>query len=278
MTEAAARMQVDAFVISVNRPLSMRLVATLHLPRSAREVGVIVVTGGNQTRSGSHRQFLKLARRFAAEGHACLRFDLPGLGDSEGELQGFDINDAALRAAIDALMARSPLVKRIVLWGLCDGATAAALYAANDSRVAGLILANPWVRTGQIQAQTLVKTYYRRRLVSPVFWGKLMRGKVGVVRSAREWLGNWRTARGAGDTNEGDLPARLARALSRFAGPIEVIIAQQDLTGQEFLLVAKGMASLQSISIVTIGDADHTFSSQSWHQQLEAVSLKALAC
>lgn len=276
MTDAGTSAPVQAFVISAGSSSPSVLVATLHLPHDAVELGIVMVTGGNQVRCGSHRQFLKLARRFAAQGNACLRFDLPGLGDSSGELARFDANDAVLRGAIDALMLRAPSVKRVVLWGLCDGATAAALYAVTDARVAGLVLANPWVRTGQIQAQTLVKTYYRRRLVSPVFWSRLLRGQVGVARGAKEWLSNWRTARGAGDTNEGDLPARLKQALSHFAGRIEVIIAERDLTGQEFLLVAGSLASPHSIRITCIEGADHTFSSQVWHQQLEDVSLTAL--
>ncbi|MDB5799413.1 MAG: alpha/beta hydrolase family protein [Rhodocyclales bacterium] len=255
----------------------MTLAATLHLPQGSHEVGVVMVVGGHQTRAGSHRQFLRLARRLAAEGHVSLRFDLPGLGDSAGTLLPFDDNGLALRAAIDALIQAVPSIRRVVLWGLCDGATAAALYAVTDARIAGLVLANPWVRTGQVHAQVLVKSYYRQRLLSPTFWGKLLRGQVGVVRSATEWLSTWRTARSAGNTTDGDLPARLRRALSDFSGSTSIIIAEQDLTGQEFLLVAKHIEPTVSIAIHSVEGADHTFSTQAWHQQLEDLSISAIA-
>lgn len=55
-----------------------------------RRIGVVVVVGGAQYRVGSHRQFVRLARRLAAAGHPVLRFDLPGMGDSPGEPVPFE--------------------------------------------------------------------------------------------------------------------------------------------------------------------------------------------
>lgn len=271
------RTDVQTFVMASARRGAPALAATVHLPADIPEVGIVIVTGGHQIRAGSHRQFLRLARRFAEAGYACLRFDLPGLGDSEGELSLFDDNSESLRMAIDALMQRAPTVRRVVLWGLCDGATAALLYGPSDTRVAGLILANPWVRTGQVRAQALVKTYYRKRLMSAAFWGKLLRGQVGMLRSAGEWLSNWRTARSAADAHDGDLPDRMKKVLGASACPTEIIIAEQDLTGQEFLLVAEEVDRNASVRITNIAGADHTFSTKAWHEELALLSLRALA-
>ncbi|HSD39615.1 MAG TPA: hydrolase 1, exosortase A system-associated [Rhodocyclaceae bacterium] len=248
----------------------LHLVATLQLPSSPGAVGVVFVTGGHQVRAGSHRQFLRLARGFAAAGYACLRFDLPGLGDSEGALRGFEDNVIALRAAVDLLQKEVPSIERVVLWGLCDGASAAALYAPADPRVAGLLLANPWVRTGQVQAKTLVASYYRRQMMSWVFWRKVFSGRVGIVHSAREWLRNWRIARQAADVPGNALPERLLEALHAFKGVLRIVIAEYDLTGQEFLQVLGSRADLPCASLP---DADHTFSSSRDHQRLAEQSL-----
>ncbi|MEC5387200.1 hydrolase 1, exosortase A system-associated [Uliginosibacterium sp. H3] len=250
-----------------------RLVATLQLPSTPGAVGVVFVTGGHQVRAGSHRQFLRLARNFAAAGYPCLRFDLPGLGDSEGVLRGFEDNVMALRAAIDLLQKEMPSVERIVLWGLCDGASAAALYAPADPRVAGLLLANPWVRTGQVQAKTLVASYYRRQMASWAFWRKVFTGRVGILHSGREWLRNWRIARQAADAPGNALPERLLEALHAFKGVLRIVIAEHDLTGQEFLQVLGSRADLPCASL---SDADHTFSSSRDHQRLAEHSLTLL--
>ncbi|MEQ8659382.1 MAG: hydrolase 1, exosortase A system-associated, partial [Gammaproteobacteria bacterium] len=50
-------------------------VGVLHAAAGASATGVVVIVGGPQTRVGSHRQFVLLARRLAAAGYPVLRFD-----------------------------------------------------------------------------------------------------------------------------------------------------------------------------------------------------------
>ncbi len=152
--------------------------------------GVVIVVGGAQYRVGSHRQFVQLARFLAAAGYPVLRFDFPGMGDSPGEPVPFDDSAAHIAAAIDALHSSHPVkVDRVVLWGLCDGASASLLYmqARQDRRVAGMVLLNPWVRSEAGLARAQVKHYYRQRLMEPAFWRKLAAGGVG-----------WQALRGLG--------------------------------------------------------------------------------
>jgi len=67
-----------------------RLVGILHAPAErARDIGVLVVVGGPQYRVGSHRQFVRMARDFAAAGYPVLRFDHRGIGDSDGAARSF---------------------------------------------------------------------------------------------------------------------------------------------------------------------------------------------
>ena len=144
------------------------------------DLGVVVVVGGPQYRGGSHRQFVLLARQLAAAGFPVLRFDVRGMGDSEGEQRGFESITPDIAAAIDTLCAQQPQVRRVVLWGLCDGASAALLYLQErqDARICGVALANPWVRSPVSQARAQVKHYYTRRLREPAFWRKLVSGAV----------------------------------------------------------------------------------------------------
>ena len=51
--------------------------------------GLLLVTGGSQTRIGSHRMYERLAKALAELGYPCLRYDRRGVGDSGGEDPGF---------------------------------------------------------------------------------------------------------------------------------------------------------------------------------------------
>ncbi len=132
----------------------------------SRTGGVLIVVGGPQYRVGSHRQFVQLARHLAAGGAACMRFDYRGMGDGGGATRPFDEIDADVRVAVDTFFAACPRVTSIVLWGLCDGASAICFYAATDPRITGVVLVNPWVRTQVGEARTYLRHYYVRRFFS----------------------------------------------------------------------------------------------------------------
>jgi exosortase A-associated hydrolase 1 len=163
------------------------LVGVLARPVVSRDdVGVVVAVGGPQYRVGSHRQFVLLSRRLAEAGYPALRFDVRGMGDSTGEFPGFEALGPDLQAAVAALQAAAPGVQRVVVWGLCDAASAAMMQARDLHALAGLVLLNPWTRNLDTHARTEVKQYYAQRLFDPVFWRKLLSGRVRVVQAARE--------------------------------------------------------------------------------------------
>src|SRR3954464_10472134 len=115
-----------------------QLVGVLTAPDKPCRTGIVVIVGGPQYRVGSHRQFVLLARALARDGYAAFRFDYRGMGDSTGAARTFDRVQQDIGAAIDAFMASCKQVTRIVLWGLCDGASAALLYwqSCRDDRIA----------------------------------------------------------------------------------------------------------------------------------------------
>lgn len=259
-----------------------------HAGADNAETGVVIVVGGPQYRVGSHRQFLLLARRLARAGIPVLRFDYRGMGDSAGDFAGFEAIDADIRAAVDALCARSPAVERVVLWGLCDAASANLFYAHTDPRVAGLVLLNPWVHSEEGAARTYLKHYYLQRLRDPAFWRKLAGGGVNIGESLRSLADKIKTVLGGGkqpeapaaedgeDTSGNDaLAARMAAGMEQFTDPVLLLLSGRDFTAKEFIDAAARSALWQKLlgqDRVTRGDlaeADHTFSRAQWRAWVE---------
>ena len=248
------------------------------------EVGVLIIVGGPQYRVGSHRQFTLLARHLAAHGIAALRFDYRSMGDSPGAARDFLGVDADIGAAITALLAARPALRRVVLWGLCDAASAALLYLeqTRDARVAGLALLNPWARSAATLAQAHVKHYYWRRLREKAFWLKLLRGGIGA-RALRSLAGNLKLARGAvRATDARSFQDRMAAGLHRFGGQTLLILSGDDYTAREFSLHTQGSAAWAglldrpTLRHETLVDADHTFSDIGQATKVEAITLNWL--
>ncbi len=244
------------------------------------DVGVVIVVGGPQYRIGSHRQFLLMARTLAEAGWPVLRFDYRGMGDSAGPFRGFMHVEADIRAAVDALCRECPQVKRVVLWGLCDAATASVFYAHTDARVVGLVAANPWVYSEAGAARAYLKHYYWRRLLSRSFWSKLVSGRVSPrasLASIGEFLGKLlaspakdqggskqevhgrkegskeisatehvtREHGAASSPPSVDLVKLFAVNFNRFSGRSLLLISGNDLTAAEFMDAARSSKSLR---------------------------------
>lgn len=266
------------------------LFGIVSMPEAAATTGVLVVVGGPQYRAGSHRQFVSLARALAAAGFPTLRFDYRGMGDSEGALRNFEHCSEDIGAAIDAFVAAQPGLRQVVLWGLCDGASAALLYLQHrpDPRVAGLALLNPWVRSDASLAKTHVKHYYAQRLKEREFWMKLLSGKV-AFGALSGFFGNIAKAfggspRGAARAkNDGPFQQRMAQAWAAFTGPVLLLLSERDLTAQEFseFTAADGawQAALRARpgERVTLPDADHTCSTPGSQGAMESATARWLA-
>jgi exosortase A-associated hydrolase 1 len=267
-----------------------RLLGILTLPAAPATRGVLVVVGGPQYRVGSHRQFTLLARILADAGFACMRFDARGMGDSTGEPRNFEHIGEDLASAIDAFTAQVPVLEQVVLWGLCDAASAALMFGASNPRVAGLALLNPWVRSDATLSQTRIKHYYPQRLVSPELWSKALCGKLDWRGSAASFLDTLRSARSAARNGapaaqlkrEVPFQDRMAAGLLGFAGPVLLIVSGNDLTAKEFLErtgndpVWQRALSRSNVSRVDMPRADHTFSQRAWRMEVERATLQWL--
>lgn len=256
------------------------LLGIVAMPEEPAQTGVLVVVGGPQYRIGSHRQFLLLSRGLASAGYAVMRFDVRGMGDSSGAQRGFDTLQNDIGAAIRAFQQHCPTIKRIVLWGLCDAASANLMYwdATEDERISGLVLLNPWVRSEITLAKAHIRHYYGRRLFQVEFWRKLFAGQLGIARALGDFGKNLHASwqQPAGDAPTFQL--KMSRAMRRFSGPVLVILSGDDYTAKEYLEAVRsdvfwsGIPARGNIRHITLEGADHTFSSTDLRQQVEAMT------
>lgn len=245
------------------------LLGVLHAPvQPVGGLGVVIVVGGPQYRVGSHRQFVTMARTLAASGFPVLRFDCRGMGDGGGIKPSFDQIGPDIAAAVEALCWEAE-IESCVIYGLCDAASAAMMSSCVDHRIAGLMLANPWVRDEAVPVATMVRHYYLQRLLSVDFWRKALSGKFRIIQTLRDLLGFAASGRQKSTAKvRGILPyqQRMLQGLASFHGRVQLILSGQDLVAREFeSLVGRSsdwsqLVNGDRVKIDRIGDADHTFS------------------
>ncbi|MCK9991352.1 MAG: hypothetical protein RugAbin2_02366 [Rugosibacter sp.] len=266
--------------------LTQPVTQPLPQPLARRTTGVLILVGGRQYRAGSHRQFVLLSRRLASADFSSLRFDFHGMGDSSGEPQSFTALDADISAALAAFKAQCPHLQHVVIWGLCDAATAALLYwqrtqgaSKQGLSITGLCLVNPWLRTDASLARARVKHYYVERLFAGDFWRKLFSGGVDLFPAVKEYVTQWHASRRLASA---DFIRDSLDGLRRFPGQLLVVLSGRDLVAKEFMamLAAEGDAKLLDGAtryVQTIANADHTFSQSSACDQLEVAVLAWLS-
>jgi exosortase A-associated hydrolase 1 len=263
----------------------MPLVGILSLPAQTAKRGVLIVVGGPQYRVGSHRQFILLARSLAERGIPVMRFDYRGMGDSAGEMRDFEQVNEDLRVAVDQFYREAPNLEDVVIWGLCDAASAALFYAQHDKRISGLVLLNPWVRTVGGEAKATLKHYYKDRLLQPELWRKVLSGKFAYRAAATSFVSllgravntsksTSVQADSAPQQQSKSLPDRMCDGLQGFKGKVLFIISGMDLTAQEFTDTVNGsrewkrLMAAPRIHMQKLAEADHTFSRRVWRDQV----------
>lgn len=256
------------------------LLAVLHQSAAVASRGVVVIVGGPQYRVGSHRQFVLLARHLADCGIPVFRFDHGGIGDSGGDKRDFEHIGEDIRAAIDCFFDQNRGLTDVVLWGLCDAASAAMMYAPSDERVSGLVMLNPWVRTESGQAQSILRHYYVKRLFSRDFWRKAISGSYKIKESMRSFFENLKKAHSVqseniDETGERPYTEQMLAGAERFKGSALFIISGRDLTAAEFVDMTnssyrwKRFFRRRAVDTKTIETANHTFSTKEWRNQVE---------
>lgn len=244
------------------RILGNNLVGTLHVPDPApveggplaRSVGVLLLNAGPAPRAGNSDLSVHIGDHLAARGVPVFRFDLPGLGDSSGQVPE-DINSFwldVLRGRNDesTLMLVREIRRRfnlsaVILGGLCAAAVPTLRVADfDDSGVAGVILLEPQFRMTE-PAPTRAAPGRRPR--------PKRRAKLSRALSSREWL---YALTGEGRLASAAQPLRplLLRALRRTTGHTLPKDANVPLVMRWRGCLARGEPSLVVVALGPIND------------------------
>jgi len=268
-----------------------KLYGIYHIPKDCiyPELAVIMIVGGSQTRYGSHRLYLQVARFLHDNGIPVLRFDCEGMGDSYGSYKGFGKSDQAIKTALDFITLRHKNASPI-LWALCDGSAAAAIFAKNNTdMVSGMILCNPFVHTKHGSLMVKLKYFYPKKLIDKKFWIKLFMFKMNFKEKLKKLANNINEARPFQKRKiqkyakiEPSLPELVLGGMIRFGKPVTCILSNDDLLAKEFIEAQKKrkeIVRLMENNIIKnciIKDADHTFTTIEAKIKLYDVTLQAI--
>lgn len=265
--------------------------ATLDIPDAkARNIYILIVSGGNEIRSGSHNSQSHLAQYMCAQGFHVLRYDRRGIGDSEGDNLGFEQSRDDIMAAIEFLRAKFSEDIHIVGFGNCDAASALLLYQ-DMLNLNKLIIANPWTIDTPVQnndaqnniadniddrnlnknssttsSAAAIRARYWVRIKNPRTFIDLFTGKIDL----RKLIGGLLKA--SQKENISDLGRNIVTILSKISVPTHILIANKDTTAMGFLGVYNAKSSVTArknnmVQLYTIESASHSFAdneAQSW--------------
>lgn len=192
--------------------------------------GLLLVSGGNELRSGAFAGQAQFAARIAAQGFPVFRYDRRGVGDSNGPNGEFRTAGPDITAALAAFRAAAPQVMRIVALGNCDAAS--SLMLAQGSGCDALILSNPWTieSDDEVPSPEVLRDHYKRRLASPEALKRLLTGQIPVGKLVRSLIGALRPA-----PAPTSLAQDMAAGIAGFSGKVAILIAERDRTAVAFL-------------------------------------------
>ncbi|MEP3420844.1 MAG: hydrolase 1, exosortase A system-associated [Erythrobacter sp.] len=238
------------------------------------KTGLLIVSGGNEVRSGAFAGQSQLAHRIAGAGFPTFRFDRRGIGDSEGENRGFRSSEGDIRAALEAFRAMAPQVERIIAFGNCDAASALMLMQGQGCD--GLVLSNPWTIEEDGSEDTssepqhtpdAIRARYLEKLKNPREISRLLRGGVNFGKLLRGITSSLRPA---------PPPSSLAQdmhdGLDQFGGAVTFLVATGDRTAQLF----EAAWDKNDPRIRRCDGAGHAYVEQPHREWLESAILAAL--
>lgn len=230
------------------------------LDDAAGTTGLLIVSGGNEIRSGAHRGMAMLAARIAGAGHPVFRFDRRGIGDSEGANGGFESSGPDIGAAIAAFREAAPHVTRIIGFGNCDAASALLLH--QPLALDGLIVANPWTYDGEAEEAdepalppaAAIRARYLSRLKDPKSLLRLLKGEVDFRKLFRG-LSALKTSPAPAAPDS--LAARIDHAVAELGPPATILLATGDRTAQAF--IESCPSALNRLPVERLASASHSF-------------------
>ena len=202
------------------------------LDKAPGTTGLLIVSGGNEIRSGAFGGQADMAARIAAAGFPVFHFDRRGVGDSEGENRGFRHSSKDIAAALAAFRAQAPEVTRVIAFGNCDAAS--ALMLAGGAGCDRLVLSNPWTiedsGTGDsTPPPEALRARYLEKLKNPSEIKRLVTGGVNLAKLARGVAHALKPP-----PPPSNLAQDMAAGLAGFTGEVRILLATADRTAQVF--------------------------------------------
>jgi exosortase A-associated hydrolase 1 len=228
--------------------------------------GVLIVSGGNEIRSGAHGGMARLGADLAAAGVPTFRYDRRGVGDSDGINAGFEGSADDLAAALAAFKAACPTLSRIIAFGNCDAATALILH--RPAGLDGMLLSNIWIVESSDDAMpppAAIKAHYLARLKDPKAWRALFSGAINLRKLVHGLL---KVSKGSAPSG---LAARVAQAFDAGLPPIQILLCVRDGTAIAFADAWKQemfAAARARTPVTQLDSASHSFASDADHQAL----------
>jgi pimeloyl-ACP methyl ester carboxylesterase len=178
------------------------------------DLGVVLLSGGNITRTHRNGMWVRAARTLAERGYASIRFDYHGVGDSTGTTM-FDLERPFLQdvQAVAGFLRRATGITRLALAATCFGARSALAAAARRDDVVLVTMFPTPLRRGTRRAS---RSRTRDRIRRTGFGWSLLR-KPLVVRLRRRLAGGRRLPGGTVSPNVvQDLSTFLGKGQVRF--------------------------------------------------------------
>lgn len=231
--------------------------------------GLLIVSGGNELRSGAFGGQAALAAKIARAGFPVFRYDRRGIGDSTGENRGFERSEADIHAALEAFKAMAPSVARVIAFGNCDAAS--ALMLAGGAGCDGLVLSNPWTIENDgddTPPPAVVRARYAQKLKDPREVKRLLTGGVNIFKLFK----GLKQASQTESPAPSGLAERMAAGIEGFEGPVKFVLALSDRTALVFDSVWPG----EDNRVQRCGGASHAWVEPEARAWLEEQILKVL--
>lgn len=256
-----------------------QLLGFIHPGTEPSNIGLLVIVpGGPQYRGGVGRQLVRLGRRLAEEGLSVMRFDHRGLGDSSGEFLGFRAIREDIASAIAEFKTRMPGLKRIILWGGCDAASAALIHAHHFPEVVAVIAGNPFVGASDVTVKE-ASGHFARRLLDASFWIKLVKFRYNPIDYGKAL---WRKIVSATRTHadneirhkKASLAEELLHGLRAFDGEILFLMGDRFVASNAFDELVASTPEWRAVfrkphfQRIQIAGGDQVFSTQSAQDQM----------
>ncbi len=255
------------------------------LDKAGGSTGLLIVSGGNEIRSGAHGGQAALAGKIAEAGFPVFRYDRRGIGDSEGDNIGFEESASDIAAALGAFRKAASHIERVVAFGNCDAATALACFH-HEMPIDAMLLANPWVietdssdagdEASTQPSAASIRARYWARIKNPSSIIDLLTGKIDL----RKLLGG--LAKASLKEAPSELAEKLASALDGSRTPTRILLAKRDTTALAFYGAWKSKIfgparQRDNLKVEMIDSAAHSFAStdeKAWlYEQIMSVLL-----